>query len=159
MDTPSAQGTMHYLNGGRINYEKTISFLKELTKVPVLEELKQTVGYDTLIPWIRKCDSHDTFFKMIRDKYPKLFSYFDYDATVKELTNVLRAAIERKYRSDAIDFHIRDKIRIESKLEGIVDWQINREPGMVCKDKRLYARIINTWFSMCNCHRDSAERA
>ena len=126
LDTPSAQGTLHFFNGDRMNYEKTISFLKELARVPVLEELKQMVGYDYLIPWIRKSDDQDAFFQMIRNKYPQLFSYFDYEATIKELVIVLRAAIERKYRSDAINYHIREKTSIESKLEGIFDWQINQ---------------------------------
>ncbi|MCF8267494.1 MAG: hypothetical protein K9I69_05365 [Ignavibacteriales bacterium] len=125
LDTPSAQGTMHYLNGARMNYEKTISFLRELTGIPVLEELKQLAGYDNLIPWIRNSSINDSFFEILRSKYPRLFSYFDFETTVKELTIVLMAAIERKYRSDAINYHIREKTTIEDKLEGVVDWQIN----------------------------------
>ena len=141
LDTPSAQGTMHYLNGGRMNYEKTISFLKDLKNVPVLEELKQTAGYDNLIPWIRNNQDHDTFFKMIQDKYPQLFSHLDYATTVKELTNVLMAAIERKYRSDAINYHIRNKTSIESKLEGIVDWHMNENRAWFAKIKNFMPEL------------------
>jgi hypothetical protein len=142
LDTPSAQGTMHYFNGGRMNYEKTISFLKDLKNVPVLEELNRMVGYDFLIPWIRKCEGHDTFFKMIQNKYPQLFSHLDYDTTVKELINVLMAAIERKYRSDAINYHIREKSSIESKLEGIVDWHMN-------ENRAWFAQIKNFMPELC----------
>ncbi len=146
LDTPSAQGTMHYLNGRRMNYEKTISFLKDLKKVPVLEELKQTVGYDSLIPWIRKSEGHDIFFKMIQNKYPQLFSHLDYDITVKELTNVLMAAIERKYRSDAINYHIREKTTIESKLEGIIDWHMNENRAWFAKIKEYMPELSTQGF-------------
>jgi hypothetical protein len=126
LDTPSAQGTMHYMNGGRMNYEKTLAFLRDLKTVPVLEELKRTVGYDALIPWIRNREGHESFFQMIKGKYPQLFSHLDYTTTTKELTNVLMAAIERKYRSDAINYHIRGERSIESKLAGIMDWHLNQ---------------------------------
>jgi disulfide oxidoreductase YuzD len=146
LDTPSAQGTMHYLNGGRMNYEKTILFLKELRKIPVLEELKHVVGYDHLIPWIRNCEGHEAFFMIIKDKYPQLFSFLDYDTTVKELTNVLMAAIERKYRSDAINYHIRKKVTIESKLEGIIDWQINGSCAWLAKIKDYMPELSSQGF-------------
>ena len=146
LDTPSAQGTMHYLNGGRMNYEKTISFLKDLKNVPVLEELNHAVGYDLLIPWIRDNEGHDIFFKMIQSKYPQLFSHLDYDTTVKELTNVLMAAIERKYRSDAINYHIREKTSIESKLEGIVDWHINENRAWFAKIKNFMPELCTQGF-------------
>jgi hypothetical protein len=133
LDTPSAQGTMHYMNGGRMNYEKTLAFLRDLKKVPVLEELKRTVGYDALIPWMRNSGGHESFFQMIRGKYPQLFSHLDYATTAKELTNVLMAAIERKYRSDAINYHIRDERSIESRLAGIMDWHLNESQAWFAK--------------------------
>ncbi|MFH1197781.1 MAG: hypothetical protein V1720_18920 [bacterium] len=146
LDTPSAQGTMHYFNGERMNYENTISFLKELTRVPVLEELQQMVGYDNLIPWIRNKSRHDAFFKSIRVKYPQLFTFFDYEITVKELTIVLMAAIERKYRSDAINYHIREKTSIGEKLEGVVDWQINHNRAWFAKIKSYMPELSTQGF-------------
>ena len=133
LDTPSAQGTMHYMNGGRMNYEKTLAFLRDLKTVPVLEELKMAVGYDALIPWIRNREGHESFFQMIQGKYPQLFSHLDYATTAKELTNVLMAAIERKYRSDAINYHIRGERSIESKLAGIMDWHLNHSQAWFAK--------------------------
>mgnify|MGYP001618537889 CR=1 FL=1 len=135
LDTPSAMGTINYQDGDRMEYEKTISFLKDLKEAPVLEELKQVAGYDFLIPWIRNCDGHETFFKIIQEKYPKLFSHLDHDKTIKELTNILMAAIERKYRSDAINYHIREKEGIESKLEGVIGWHINQSQEWFTKIK------------------------
>ena len=133
LDTPSAQGTMHYRNGGRMNYEKTVAFLRDLKTVPVLEELKRTVGYDQLIPWMRKSEGHERFFQMIQNKYPHLFSHLDHATTAKELTNVLMAAIERKYRSDAINYHIRDRRGIEDKLMGIMDWHLHESRAWSAK--------------------------
>jgi hypothetical protein len=105
-----------------MNYEKTVAFRRDLIRVPVLEELNRAVGYDKLIPWMRNSEGHEHFFQMIRSKYPQLFSHLDYATTAKELKNVLMAAIERKYRSDAINYHIRDRRGIEDKLTGIMDW-------------------------------------
>jgi hypothetical protein len=146
LDTPSAQGTMHYLNGEPMNYEKTIAFLKDLKKVPVLEELKHTVGYDHLIPWMRGGEGHASFFKLIRDKYPQLFSHLEYDTTVKELTNVLKAAIERKYRSDAINYHIRERSSIESKLAGIMDWHLNESSAWFAKIRHYMPELSTQGF-------------
>jgi hypothetical protein len=146
LDTPSAQGTMHYLNGGRMNYDKTISFLKDLVKVPVLEELNRIVGYDSLIPWIRNSEGHDAFFRMKKNKYPELFTHLDYETSVKELTNVLMAAIERKYRSDAINYHIRKRTDIESKLDGVVDWHMNESCTWFAKIKEYMPELSTHGF-------------
>jgi hypothetical protein len=146
LDTPSAQGTMHYISGERMNYEKTIAFLKDLKDVPVLEELKQTVGYESLIPWMRNRDGHESFFQMIRFKYPQLFSHLDYATTVRELTNVLMAAIERKYRSDAINYHIRERTSIENKLAGIMDWHLNESRAWFAKIKNYMPELSTQGF-------------
>jgi hypothetical protein len=146
LDTPSAQGTMHYISGERMNYEKTIEFLKDLKDVPVLEELKEAVGYKFLIPWVRNRDGHEPFFEMIRLKYPQLFSHLEYATTVQELTNVLMAAIERKYRSDAIDYHIRERTGIESKLAGIMDWHMNESRAWFAKIKNFMPELSTQGF-------------
>jgi hypothetical protein len=125
LDTPSAQGTMHYKNGGRMNYEKTVAFLRDLKKVPILQELWQVVRYQDLIPWMRDCEGHEAFFRKLQGKYPEIFSHLDYATTTKELTNVLMAAIERRYRSDAINYHIRERRSIEDRLAGIMDWHLH----------------------------------
>lgn len=143
LDTPSAQGTMHYRAGGRMNYEKSVAFLRDLKTVPVLEELQRIVGYHALIPWMRNSAGHEEFFQLLRDKYPQLYSHLDYATTTKELTNVLMAAIERKYRSDAINYHIRDRKGIEDKLAGIMDWHLTESDNW-CAQIRGYMPELST---------------
>ncbi len=121
-----ASPTFHFHNGERKDYENNIAFFKELRNIPVLKELISEAGYDKLIPWITSKDDHDSFFRKLNSKYPSIFSYFGYEKTVKELREILMAAIERRYRSDEIDHHILDRKGIEDKLEGVYDWHKNR---------------------------------
>lgn len=99
-----------------------MSFLKELKDVPLLNELKSAVGYEHLIHWMNDNRQHQSFFDMIQQKYPSLFTHLDQDTTVLELTNALKAAIERKYRCDAINYHIRNISGIEERIMGVYDW-------------------------------------
>ena len=125
LDTPSAQGTMHYKDGVRMNYQKTVAFLRDLKKVPVLQELEAYAGYHDLIPWWRDQQKHEGFFRILQNKYPQIFSHLDYATTTKELTTVLKAAIERRYRTNAIEHHIRERRGIEERLAGIMDWHLH----------------------------------
>lgn len=125
LDTPSAQGTMHYKEGARMNYQKTVAFLRDLKKIPVLQELEAYAGYHRMIPWWREQKDHEGFFRILQNKYPQIFAHLDYDTTTKELTTVLKAAIERRYRTNAIEHHIRDRRGIEDRLAGIMDWHLH----------------------------------
>jgi len=139
LDTASAQMAMLYANGKYAHHDKTIDFLRELKSVPIIKELDEQVGNDYFAPWIRQNDmeelnaklnkkfpAHKQFYDLLEKKYGKLFNHLDYETTIAELENVLMAAIERKYRSDAIRWHIRDADGIKEKLAGIMDWHIKK---------------------------------
>ncbi len=125
LDTPSAQGTMLYKEGARMNYQKTVALLRDLKTIPVLQELEAYAGYHHMIPWWREQTGHEGFFRLLQNKYPQIFTHLDYDTTTKELTTVLKAAIERRYRTNAIEHHIEGRRGIEDRLAGIMDWHLN----------------------------------
>ena len=125
LDTPSAQGTMHYKEGARMNYQKTVALLRDLKKIPVLQELEAYAGYHRMIPWWREQTGHEGFFRLLQNKFPQIFTHLDYDTTTKELTTVLKAAIERRYRTNAIEHHIEGRKGIEDRLAGIMDWHLH----------------------------------
>jgi hypothetical protein len=140
LDTVSSQMAMLYANGKHGYYDSTISFLRELKNVPVIKELDEQVGNDYFAPWVRQKDdmidlnmryqrrfpTHKEFYELLKEKYTSLFNHLDQDTTIAELENVLMAAIERRYRSDAIRWHIRDAIGIQEKLAGIMDWHVKK---------------------------------
>jgi hypothetical protein len=126
LDTASAQGTLLYRNGQRMNYERTICFLRELRNIPILEELKSHVRYEEFVPWLHNPCQQQHFFSELQERHPTLFTHLDYETTISELTNVLMAAIERKYRSDDINWYIGNLKGVEAKLTGLYDWQMRR---------------------------------
>ncbi len=120
-----APPTFHVHNGDRQDYENNIGFFRQLRHIPLLKELQEEVDYRLLVPWIRNPQGQEPFFRTLQNRHPQLFSFFDYERTKKELTDVLMAAIERKYRTDAINYHIKDRVGIEDRLLGVFDWQQN----------------------------------
>ena len=141
LDNASAQMAMLYANGKYGHYDKTISFLKDLKNVPIISILDEQVGNDFFAPWIRqKADipqlsekyrsrignksfpTHEEFYALLEERHPQLFNHLDHDTTVAELESVLMAAIERRYRSGAIRYHIRNANGIKEMLAGVMDW-------------------------------------
>lgn len=156
LDTPCAEGTFFHLNKKtlkkKLDYENTVAFLKDLKMVPVLDELIQSIGKDPLISWMKQKDRHIKFYDSLKEKHKHLFNHLDYETTVIELDNALKSAIERKYRSDTINYHIKDIKGIENKLLGVYDWHVNQSRKWYDKIKgfmpeyspRGYQKVIVT---------------
>ena len=115
-------------NEDSIEFEKCTRMLEKLRFIPFIKKLDEHVGYDFFTEWVKDEKRHDEFFRKLSNSSDsaELFSWLGYEKTVEVITPLLKATVERAYRSDGIQDFINQKKSIEEKVKSVFEWYEQR---------------------------------
>ncbi len=114
--------------GTDIEFDKCAQLLEKLRFIPFIKKLDEHVGYENFTEWVEDKKRHDELFRKLSNSpdSAELFSNYGYENTVEMLSPLLKATVERAYRSDGIQDFINEKKSIEEKVKSVFEWYEQR---------------------------------